>query len=502
MHSSSSRSWLRSGLERRDEACFEGTFLAVDQVVEARRGLLLLFIVRCCAAPLISLIIFGSHFPFLPLTMNLKGWFSRAAIALCCDCSELFLRDGECDLLADIFCFLLESIKSGSMMNDVVWGIEDGDENDDDWEVVDYSKNDDKPAATAEANPFLRLTEICLRRGLDPNYVRDDDQVPAISYLLEALQLTQQMSKRISNGESAHPGNSNVSGEDVTEMRETIVSLAHALVRNGARLTHHKLVLQDEAEILNMLGGEEQVETLRQEWTKDDKVDCFIEGVVKVSDKIKGGMKCDGGCEVCKARFRVIGRRKHLCNISKRWVCDDCSSKRVMIDGSEVRVSNGLYGVVKGHTAKFMKRKREMERERQERMLRAIEKEEKEAAARRRERAKGGSNSGGGSDDNSNRMELFGKQRQSIMNAVKGVGDFFSGEDSDVRTSRTSRTSRSAGSAAAAASEARDRLNERGEKLSQLSEKSEALANQSQEFARVAKALAEQERKSSNFFGF
>lgn len=202
-------------------------------------------------------------------------------------------------------------------------------------------------------------------------------------------------------------------------------------------------------------------------------------------------------CSICRAKFGLISTRKHLCNVSKAWVCDDCSQKRVIIDGEEVRVSNGMYVVVMEHGKRVLERKERERKQREKRVLREMEEEEsarRNAAASRRVSSQ--------ADENANRTELFGKHRQSIIAAVKGVGDFFNGEERD-STSKgdVSSSTRKVEGAAAAAAEARDRLNERGEKLSQLSEKTEALANQSSEFARLARELNQQQKRNSLFFG-
>ena len=306
------------------------------------------------------------------------------------------------------------------------------------------------------------------------------------------------MNQRLAESQQAHPLNADLDSGDIEEMRLVILNLSKLLFSSGARLNHpsNPPHFASDANI-NLLGTAERIHESITSWDKHGSIECFMAGVVKVNDKEKSSIKSPSVCSICRAKFGLISTRKHLCNVSKAWVCDDCSQKRVIVDGEEVRVSNGMYVVVMEHGKRVLERKEKERKLREKRILREMEEEEsarRNAAASRRVSSQ--------ADENANRTELFGKQRQSIIAAVKGVGDFFNGEERDSNSKGdVSSSSRKVEGAAAAAAEARDRLNERGEKLSQLSEKTEALANQSSEFARLARELNQQQKRNSLFFG-
>jgi len=373
---------------------------------------------------------------------------------------------------------------------------DDEDEFDAEWEDL----GEKTPPPQDETNPYTKLITILIAKGCDPNYVQSSEHnksTPAISLLFQTAKLISDMSQRIAEGHDAHPLNEDLAKEDVEEMRSIILEISSLLFSNGARISHPcnaPNFVNDTT--LNLLGSAEKIHDRSKSWSQDDKIECFMAGVTKVTDKEKMSIKSSSTCSVCTVKFGLISTRKHLCNVFKGWVCDECSSKRVLIDGEEVRVSNGMYVVVKDHGRRVLERKERERRDKEQRVLREMEEEEssrRKAAAARRQASPP-------TDENANRAELFGKQRQSIIAAVKGVGDFFNGEDATDKGDVSGSTQKVEG-AAVAASEARDRLNERGEKLSQLSEKTEALANQSQEFARMARELNKQQKRNS-FFGF
>ena len=171
-------------------------------------------------------------------------------------------------------------------------------------------------------------------------------------------------------------------------------------------------------------------------------------------------------CAVCWKQFGALLNRRHKCRASKRFVCDDCSLKRIIREGKQFRVSDGQYvraraGVVKAET--------ETERAFRE----SVSREPK--AVHRLERLE--------AQEESNRNSLFG----GMLDQAAGL--IFGGEE------QHDASSMSLGALASSLSETRDALNQRGVRLNQLGDKSADLVDASENFAKMAKELAKQSER-------
>ncbi|GMI19263.1 hypothetical protein TeGR_g8285, partial [Tetraparma gracilis] len=95
--------------------------------------------------------------------------------------------------------------------------------------------------------------------------------------------------------------------------------------------------------------------------------------VTKLSDKEKNAdtKKADAdACKLCRSKFGMLNNRKHLCNFSKVWVCDTCSTKRYADEnGEDVRVSDGAYNRGKSEAGVMEVRQKEAMAEREEREI-------------------------------------------------------------------------------------------------------------------------------------
>ncbi|GMI11694.1 hypothetical protein TrVE_jg8590 [Triparma verrucosa] len=237
------------------------------------------------------------------------------------------------------------------------------------------------------------------------------------------------------------------------------------LLRNGTRCEK-----KDYPQIYAALGSD-KIEALKKEW-KEERVVSWPNGY-RISDERRKSIPEASTCSICASSFSLLNR-KFLCNYSQTWVCSSCSEKKVTGVMETVRVSDPSYLYLK-----YTDNLRVKERERK--VLQEIAEEEAALKTTTRRTSKGKE------PENANRAELFGK---GIMNAVKGVGDFFNVEEGlEPSTSKTNETQKNAGKALGAVSQARDRLNERGEKLRDLGEKSERLNNQSRQFEEMAREL-------------
>ena len=60
-----------------------------------------------------------------------------------------------------------------------------------------------------------------------------------------------------------------------------------------------------------------------------------------IEDSQAPGGSDEKSCAICWTPFGMISQRQHRCRISKRYVCNDCSSKRLSDGEAEYRVSDG-----------------------------------------------------------------------------------------------------------------------------------------------------------------
>ena len=169
-------------------------------------------------------------------------------------------------------------------------------------------------------------------------------------------------------------------------------------------------------------------------------------------------------CAVCWKQFGALLNRKHKCRASKRFVCDDCSMKRIIRNGKQYRVSDGQY--LRARTDVL-----QAETERASRKLAAAEPK----TAHRTERLD--------AQEESNRNSLFG----GMLDQAAGL--IFGGEE------QQSGSSSSLGALASSLGETRDALNQRGVRLNQLGDKSADLVDASENFAKMAKELAKQSER-------
>jgi len=190
-------------------------------------------------------------------------------------------------------------------------------------------------------------------------------------------------------------------------------------------------------------------------------------------DKIENSMAPGGSdersCAICWKKFGLI-TRKHRCRISRRFVCDECSSHRIVVNGIEHRITDGQFLLAKAEEMKEVQRR-----------LNATQAQEMQ----RRKK-----NANLEAEENSNRESLFGSMTASVAKTF-GLTD-----DTSDKANKQSEADTISG-LSNQLNQTRDALNERGAKLSALSDKSDKLVNASQDFAAMAKEL---NRSSSGGF--
>jgi hypothetical protein len=167
-------------------------------------------------------------------------------------------------------------------------------------------------------------------------------------------------------------------------------------------------------------------------------------------------------CSVCWVAFGALMNRKHKCRISRRYVCDDCSAKRLVQGTAEYRISDGQFLLARVDAVK------EQNAEAVKEQAKSSQKEKANLAAIRQQRLE--------KEEQSDRDSLFGGMIEKATNYVMG-------EEADKQPSKKVE------GLTASLGQTRDALNQRGEKLASLNDKSAQLVDASADFAKMAKEL-------------
>ena len=248
-----------------------------------------------------------------------------------------------------------------------------------------------------------------------------------------------------------------------------------------------------------------------------------------IEDSQAPGGSDEKSCAICWTPFGMISQRQHRCRISKRYVCNDCSSKRLSDGEAEHRVSDGkldannmklifLNSFLESHSlfsstwpctsyfaltilfyifqlGQFVLATGDALIEMNEKVQMAVAMVQVTQEKQRQNVSSGPKYIG--STVRQQRMEqeeaanrdLFGGFMASVSKNLMG-----SSNDSE---DNVSNNADSIAGLNAQLSETRDKLNERGEKLSSMADKSDQLVSAAEDFAFMAKEL---NRKSGQGF--
>lgn len=206
----------------------------------------------------------------------------------------------------------------------------------------------------------------------------------------------------------------------------------------------------DKNEIVALIGGSSRVNSSIKAFTNNSvKIFCAFEiGSTSFDSNAPGGSDSNS-CAICWSEFGVVSKRKHLCRASRKLVCHECSTKRVIVNGSEHRISDGQY-LLALSDAKKLEKKAKVDQE-----------------------------------------ERMNSHRQSATQARKLLGLEPKARETINRTAETAEPTLKDkfANAFSGLGQAKDAVLERGAKLESLAEKTESLEQASIDFANLAKEL-------------
>lgn len=196
----------------------------------------------------------------------------------------------------------------------------------------------------------------------------------------------------------------------------------------------------------------------------------FTDKLAIENSKAPGGSN-EKSCAICWKAFGMLVR-KHRCRLSRRFVCDECSSQRVVGNGEEHRVSDGQYLLAKAEADRKLNAAKED--------THPVPQKSNAGTVARLDRLE--------AEEKAQRDTLFGGIVSSVTNALAG-----SSEDQPKEPSQAD----SVAGLSSQLNQTRDALNERGVKLNTLADKSDKLVSASEDFASMAKEL---NRKTNQSF--
>ena len=209
------------------------------------------------------------------------------------------------------------------------------------------------------------------------------------------------------------------------------------------------LKIDANSRLMHRLGGANLLNMAKKDWAAKAKVDAGPAITIQRDNSIvldnadEPGGSSDKSCAICWKQFGLIVR-KHKCRVSWRYVCDECSSKRILRGGKDHRVSDGQYLLASVDLARAVSARRVKDMERKQGT--------KNAAVARLDRLE--------AEEEANRNTLFGVALEQAANYVFG----------EQEEGNTAGGSQGLSGLAASMGETRNALLERGEKLSSLND--------------------------------
>lgn len=311
---------------------------------------------------------------------------------------------------------------------------------------------------------------------------------------------------------------SDIDGDTLSENMKLLSDTAELLIRNGARLSLDpppsersrekvsieatenaeaatprrieiltKKIESDKALML-LLGGDKVISTARKEWCALKKVATTVTMNLADDNSVFENSPSAGGsdtvsCAICWSVFGSLMNRRHKCRVTSRYVCDDCSAKRLVQVCSEYRLSDGQFNLARVDAVNEQQGRKVNVSTKVEGVMNstpdtAPKGSEESRLAVRLERLE--------AEQQSNRDSLFGGVLEAATNFVMG---------SDDPSITSPAASSSMGGLTASLDQTRDAFNQRGERLATLNDKSAKMVDASADFAKMANELRKQSEK-------
>jgi hypothetical protein len=260
------------------------------------------------------------------------------------------------------------------------------------------------------------------------------------------------------------------------------------------------LKIDSNKKITKMLGGAERLSRARKEFMQltavnaspDMTVNLNLGDALPLEDTSEAGGNNEKSCAICWVVFGALMNRKHKCRVSRRYICDECSTKRILCDGKEYRLSDGQFALARADAdevanereADLNARARDTSMESRVPFAQGSERlPEKKPAARKSLKQL-----------RLERLEAEGEaDRNSLFGGIMGSAAILFGTEGEPQTPTQSDEVKGLSDSLG---QTRNALLERGDKLATLDDKSAKMVDASADFARMAKELRKKSEKS------
>jgi len=241
------------------------------------------------------------------------------------------------------------------------------------------------------------------------------------------------------------------------------------------------LKLDENHSLIALLGGIEYFTQTRTQWDSIKTIANPGSTAIRLQKDISPTLGTDKCCTICWKAFGKILNRKHTCRASGRYICEECSCKRILMNREDYRISDGVYNLARKE--KSTKQSRDVEAkqrktEARQNRIKELKEERFGIAANTTKKYEEDI-----SKEDQDRNTLFG-------NISKQVQNMFVDEEED----KMERQKGELSSLANSVSQTRDAFLERGQKLNTLSDKTDALREASKGFADMARELNESQK--------
>jgi hypothetical protein len=224
----------------------------------------------------------------------------------------------------------------------------------------------------------------------------------------------------------------------------------------------------------------------------DMTVNLNLGDALPLEDTSEAGGNNEKSCAICWVVFGALMNRKHKCRVSRRYICDECSTKRILCDGKEYRLSDGQFALARADAdevanereADLNARARDTSMESRVPFAQGSERlPEKKPAARKSLKQL-----------RLERLEAEGEaDRNSLFGGIMGSAAKLFGTEGEPQTPTQSDEVKGLSDSLG---QTRNALLERGDKLATLDDKSAKMVDASADFARMAKELRKKSEKS------
>ena len=249
-----------------------------------------------------------------------------------------------------------------------------------------------------------------------------------------------------------------------------------------------KKVESDKA-LMMLLGGDKLISNARKDWCALKKVATMVTMNLVDDTSVFDNSPSAGGsdnlsCAICWSVFGALMNRKHKCRVTSRYVCDECSAKRLVQVCSEYRLSDGQFNLARVDAVNEQLGRKVNVSTAVDRTVTTTPEttskgSEEARLAVRQERLV--------AEQQSNRDSLFG-------GVLEAATNFVMGGDETSTTSPTTSASTMSG-LTASLDQTRDAFHQRGERLATLNDKSAKMVDASSDFAKMATELRKQSEK-------